>query len=138
MTYLESGQLPVVGTKHSQLIEITENSIQMYVALCGDDAPVHVDSEFARSKGFESPICHGMLLGSFVSTALGTRLPGKHSVLKTINLNFRNAVTYPCTVQLHVQVAKVFESVGMVRLAIEILSEAGVTLANGSAECIVQ
>ena len=138
MTSPASGYLPEVGSQFREIVRISEDLVRSYIAVCGDDAPVHLDAEFARTKGFDGPICHGMLLGSFVSTVLGTRLPGRHSVIKTIARKFRNAVTYPCTVQFEIQVVKVFESVGMVRLEIVILSEHGVLLGDGTAECIVK
>ena len=38
--------------------------------------PVHLNQEFASDTMFEGRIAHGMLTASFISTVLGTKLPG--------------------------------------------------------------
>jgi 3-hydroxybutyryl-CoA dehydratase len=53
---------------------ITEADILMFSGVSGDTNPVHLDEEFAGSTMFEGRIAHGILVGSLISTVLGTRL----------------------------------------------------------------
>ena len=55
---------------------ITEADITMFAGVSGDTNPVHLDEEFASATMFKSRIAHGMLSASFISTVVGTKLPG--------------------------------------------------------------
>jgi len=56
---------------------ITEDDVKAYVKLTGDDNPLHVDEDFASKTRFGKRIVHGMLSAAFISTLIGTKLPGK-------------------------------------------------------------
>ncbi len=55
---------------------VTEADIVLYAGISGDTNPVHLDQEFAQGTMFKGRIAHGMLTASFISTVLGTKLPG--------------------------------------------------------------
>lgn len=138
MNSLEQVVMPRVGDHFRHEVLISSDMVQAFVKLSGDDSPIHVDEAFAQARGYEGPICHGILLTAFVSRILGTWLPGKESILKSIQMEFRNPAKYPCTVQVEVRVTKVFQSVGMIRLAIEISHQQDEIIARGLAECVVR
>jgi acyl dehydratase len=55
---------------------ISAEEIERFASLSGDFNPLHVDADFARQTQFARPVAHGMLLGCYVSTLIGMRLPG--------------------------------------------------------------
>ena len=55
---------------------ITEGDVQAFANLTGDFNPLHTDSEFAKTTMFQKQVVHGMLSASFISTIIGTSLPG--------------------------------------------------------------
>jgi 3-hydroxybutyryl-CoA dehydratase len=55
---------------------VTDADIVMFAGISGDTNPVHLDALFADQTAFKGRIAHGMLSASFISTVLGTRLPG--------------------------------------------------------------
>jgi acyl dehydratase len=55
---------------------ITETDVYMFAGVTGDFSRVHVDAEFAKSMRFGRPIAHGLIASSFLSTIMGTELPG--------------------------------------------------------------
>ena len=67
---LEVGQQAVLE-KH-----VRAEDVDRFAALSGDDNPLHMDDAFARQTHFGKRVVHGMLLGSYVSTLIGTQLPG--------------------------------------------------------------
>jgi len=71
---------------------ITKEDVDLFIQLTGDDNPVHTDTKAAQSVGFQSPIVHGMLCASFISTLIGTKLPGHGSVWLSQNLSFNEPV----------------------------------------------
>ncbi len=81
-----------VGMEASHAKLISEDDIQSFAELSGDDNPVHMCSEYASGTVFKERIAHGILTASLVSTVLGTKLPGPGSIYISQSLNFRAPV----------------------------------------------
>jgi 3-hydroxybutyryl-CoA dehydratase len=71
---------------------ITEADIQTFAGVSGDTNPLHLHDEFAKTTMFKGRIAHGMLSASFISTVVGTKLPGPGAVYVSQTLNFRAPV----------------------------------------------
>jgi 3-oxoacyl-[acyl-carrier protein] reductase len=93
-----------VGDTESIVKEITEADVRRFVELSGDDNPLHVDREYARSTPFKDIVVHGMIGASLVSTVIGTRLPGEGALWMSQNFDFAlpvrlgDVLTVSCTV----------------------------------------
>ncbi len=86
---------------------ITDADIVMFAGISGDTNPVHLDAQFADQTAFKGRIAHGMLSASFISTVLGTRLPGPGCIYLSQNLRFRAPVKAGETVTARVTVKDV-------------------------------
>ncbi len=86
---------------------VTEADIVMFAGISGDTNPVHLDAHFAKQTIFKGRIAHGMLSASFISTVLGTRLPGPGCIYLSQNLKFRAPVKAGDTVTARVTVKDV-------------------------------
>ncbi|MEK9662286.1 MAG: MaoC family dehydratase [Alphaproteobacteria bacterium] len=64
----------------------------MFAGISGDTNPMHLNEEYASKTMFEGTIAHGMLSASFISTVVGTRLPGPGCIYVSQNLKFRAPV----------------------------------------------
>ena len=60
-----------------------------------------------RTTQFKGRIAHGILTASFISTVLGTRLPGPGCIYLSQNLKFKAPVRIGDTVQARVTVTEV-------------------------------
>ena len=67
---------------------ITESDVQAFAKLTGDFNPLHTDPEFAKSTVFQKQVVHGMLSASFISTVIGTSLPGSGALWMSQTLEF--------------------------------------------------
>ena len=67
---------------------VTEADIVAFAGVSGDTNPIHLHDGFARTTRFGQRIAHGMLSGSFISTVIGTKLPGPGAVYISQTLNF--------------------------------------------------
>jgi len=81
-----------VGMEASYVKNITAEDIDAFAVLSGDDNPIHLDEDFASRSIFKKRIAHGILTASFISTVLGTRLPGPGCIYVSQSLNFRAPV----------------------------------------------
>ena len=72
-------------TKHFR-IKVTESMVEEFANLTGDYSSIHTDENYARTTTFGQRICHGMLVGSFLSRLIGMHLPGKNGLLLSYSL----------------------------------------------------
>lgn len=83
---------------------ITDADIITFAGISGDTNPVHLNHEFASETIFEGRIAHGMLTASFLSTVIGTKMPGPGCIYVSQNLRFKapvrsgDTVVAKCTV----------------------------------------
>ena len=59
---------------------------------------MHTNEEFAQGTPFKGRIAHGMLSAGFISTILGTRLPGEGTIYLGQTLKFKAPVRIGDTV----------------------------------------
>ena len=71
---------------------VTESDILVFAGVSGDTNPVHLNHEFASETMFEGRIAHGLLTASFISTVIGTKLPGPGCIYVGQSLKFKGPV----------------------------------------------
>jgi 3-hydroxybutyryl-CoA dehydratase len=87
-----------VGQSATYERTVTEEDIVKFAEVSGDDNPVHLDEEFAAKTLFKGRIAHGMLGAGFISTTVGTKLPGYGCIYISQSLKFRAPVRIGDTV----------------------------------------
>ena len=93
-----------VGMDDAYAKTITDADVITFAGISGDTNPVHLNHEFASETLFEGQVAHGMLTASFISTVIGTKLPGPGCIYVSQNLRFKapvkvgDTVTATCTV----------------------------------------
>ena len=86
---------------------VTDADIVLFAGISGDTNPMHLDADFAEQTAFKGRIAHGMLSASFISTVLGTRLPGPGCIYLDQTLRFRAPVKTGDTVTARVTITHV-------------------------------
>ena len=71
---------------------VTDADVVLFAGISGDVNPVHLNQEFADRTMFRGRIAHGMLTASFISTVIGTKLPGPGCIYVSQNLKFKAPV----------------------------------------------
>ena len=81
-----------VGMTASFSKTITDADLVLFVGVSGDTNPVHLDEDYASGTMFKGRVAHGALTASFISTVLGTKLPGPGSIYVAQTLKFKAPV----------------------------------------------
>lgn len=77
-----------VGLSHGFDAVVTNEMMLGFLAQTGDVNPLHVDTDYARSRGFEDRVVYGLLTSSFYSTLIGVYLPGRNALLQGLNITY--------------------------------------------------
>ena len=77
-----------VGQKASLTKTITEKDLSHFIAITGDENPLHIDESFAEQTFFRQRIAHGMLSASLFSALVGMHIPGIGAIYKSQTLEF--------------------------------------------------
>jgi 3-oxoacyl-[acyl-carrier protein] reductase len=112
---------------------ITEQDIERFVSLTGDDNRLHVDAEFARTTSFKGRVVHGMLGAAFISTVIGTKLPGDGALWYSQNLEFLHPVRIGDELRVRVEVVKKIDRTRSIELRTEIFNQRGEKVTAGTA-----
>ncbi len=81
-----------VGQSAELIRTVREEDLTAFAAVTGDDNPVHIDEDFARTTSFGGRIAHGMLSAGYISAVIGTKLPGSGAIYLEQTLRFRRPV----------------------------------------------
>ncbi len=93
-----------VGMSAAYSKTVTEADIAAFAEVSGDNNPLHLDEVFAKTTRFKGRIAHGMLSAGFISTILGTQLPGPGSVYMSQTLRFTAPVRIGDTVTARAEI----------------------------------
>ena len=89
-----------IGQKKSFEVVVTESMVDDFAKLSGDNNPLHMDENYAKSNNFKGRVCHGMLLASFFSRLAGMYIPGKNALYFSQSLKFQ----HPCFVNDRIEI----------------------------------
>tara|TARA_B100001179_G_scaffold143637_1_gene103829 strand:+ start:69 stop:494 length:426 start_codon:yes stop_codon:yes gene_type:complete len=93
-----------IGQKQSFEVVITESMVDDFAKLSGDNNPLHMDENYAKSNNFRGRVCHGMLLASFFSRLAGMYIPGKNALYFSQSLKFQHPCFVNDTIEIHGEV----------------------------------
>jgi 3-hydroxybutyryl-CoA dehydratase len=127
-----------VGQKEHRTSRITIEDVDAFAALSGDISPVHMSEDFAKKRGLEGRIAHGLLLGAHVSALIGNQLPGRSGILQTFDLQFRYPLVPPETIEITGEVTNISLGTGQITLSVEVRNTAGKLIANCEAKSLIQ
>ena len=112
---------------------ITESDIYLYAGISGDFNPAHVNEEYAKGTFFKTRIAHGMLSASFISTVIGTLLPGPGSIYMRQEVDFLAPVKVGDTITAIAEVAEIIAEKKRVRLKTYCINQEGTKVIDGQA-----
>lgn len=123
-----------IGQQAEVTHTITEKDIEKFVALTGDDNKLHIDKEFASQTSFKKPVAHGMLGASFISTVIGTKIPGDGALWFAQNLEFLLPVRVGDTLTVKAEVTKKVDRQLVVELKTDVYNQYKQKVIAGSAK----
>ena len=104
--------------EQSQHIEcqykVTEDIYKAFQVVSGDMNPLHVDKEFAQSKGMQDKVMYGNILNAFISHFVGMCLPSSDVMILAQDINYHLPVYMNDELLLDVKIEDASDSVRVV------------------------
>ena len=66
---------------------VTEDMVNIFANISGDNNPIHLDLEYASNTIFKEKIAHGILISGFISALIANEIPGNGSIYLKQNLD---------------------------------------------------
>ena len=123
-----------VGLTAEIVHRITDEDVKSFIQLTGDDNKLHSDNEFAAGTEFKKPVVHGMLGASFISTVIGTKLPGDGALWLSQNLEFLLPVRVGDMLTIRAVVLKKEVKSGIIELQTDIFNQHRQKVTHGTAK----
>ena len=124
------------GMSHAYGRTVTDADVVLFSGISGDMNPIHMNHEFASETVFEGRIVHGMLTASFISTVIGTKLPGPGCIYVNQSLRFKAPVKAGDTVTARATITKLVPDRQFVELE-TVCSVGGTVVIQGVATVMV-
>lgn len=81
-----------IGHKEDFTTQVPKKYQDAFRSFTKDINPLHLDSNFAREKGYKDCVVFGMLTASYYSTLVGVYLPGEKSLIHSVEIKFLKPV----------------------------------------------
>lgn len=123
-----------IGDKAEIRHLVTITDIEKFIDLTGDDNKLHHDVEYAEKTSFKKPVAHGMLGASFISTIIGTKLPGDGALWFSQTLEFILPVRVGDELTIKAEVTKKIDKMKAIELKTEIFNQDKQKVTTGIAQ----
>lgn len=120
-----------IGDTSKLIKKIEEEDIKKFVDLTGDNNPLHIDKEYAEKTSFKDIVVHGMLSASFISTIIGTQLPGEGALWISQTLDFLLPVRLGDEITVLAKVLSKNDKERVLELETQVLNQHGQVVLNG-------
>lgn len=120
-----------IGHKESFTVTVSEKDQDAFRDITGDVNPLHMDSEYAKEKGYKGRVVFGMLTNAYLSTLAGVYLPGKRSLIQSVSMKLRKPVYEGDTLTIEGTVAEKHDVYRLLIIKVEIRNQDNEKVAKG-------
>ena len=126
-----------VGETASVTKTVIEADIVNFAGIIGDFNPVHLNAEYAKDTMFGERIAHGMLTASFISTVIGTCLPGINALYLSQEIKFVKPVRIGDTITAFGEVIEKQDAKQRMTIKTVVTNQRGEVVVDGKAVVMV-
>jgi acyl dehydratase len=115
---------------------VTNEMMNNFSNISGDYNPLHKNTEYAISKGFDGSLVYGGILISQISKIIGMHMPGNNSLWNGLSVNFLNPLMVDQKATIDATVVHISKATSSFKLNIRILYDEIIVL-KGSADITI-
>ncbi len=112
---------------------ITEEMINGYAEVIGDNNPIHLDEDYAKKSIFKTRIAHGILQACILSSILGIEFPGIGTIYLSQTLKFIKPVFIGDIITFRLKVLEINKDMNRLHLETTCSNQKDMTVMTGEA-----
>lgn len=120
-----------LGLTEQFSMTVTEEKMNLFYQLTGDNSPIHMDDSFAKQRGHKSRVVYGMLGASLFSTLAGVHLPGEACLLHGVDVKFAKPIYIGDTLTVTGKVHEINETFKTITIKAVITNQDGERVTRG-------
>jgi 3-oxoacyl-[acyl-carrier protein] reductase len=120
-----------VGERAALKRRFTAEAVAAFANLSGDSNPLHVDEAFANRTRFKRRVAHGMLSAAYVSSLIGTQLPGAGALWFQQEFNFPSPIFIGDEVEFVVRIEHISEATRTLMISVQATNQHGNVVMKG-------
>lgn len=120
-----------VGKKESFQVKIIKEMLDSFKEITGDVNPLHCDESFAKEEGYDGRVAYGMLTASFLSTLAGVYLPGRYSLIQSVEIKFAKPVYIGDELTVTGEITEMNDTYGLIFLKVTVSDASGKKVCRG-------
>lgn len=117
-----------VGETYSFTRSISQEDVDAFARVTGDDNPIHIDEAYAAQSRFGQRVVHGVLLLGIISKVLGRDFPGHGSIAVALSARFLRPVPVGSEVTVEVKITEKIDQRKHVKAKVYIYREGKMVL----------
>lgn len=106
-------------------VHLTEELVNNFCSLSGDENPLHMDETYAKQTSFEGRVVHGQLGVCYFSQLIGMHLPGQYALYLSQSTFFRAPMRIGMEVIVRGEVLQKSEAMRTLVIKTQILEKTG-------------
>lgn len=114
---------------------IDNNKMETFQQISGDNHPLHLNDDFAKSRGFAKRVVYGVLLASQVSRLIGEEAKDKNLMLTGFEINYHNPAYIGDQLKFEAKLISKIDSVQMLEYKFRV-TNGDITLCGGLAKAV--
>lgn len=129
-----------IGMKESFTSPITIEMEERFREISGDMNPLHWDDAYAGEIGdgrFKGHVAFGMLTASLYSTIAGVYMPGKYSLIHSMEIKFQKPVYAGDVLTVTAVVTDKQDGLNLIGLKVKILNQDSVCVSKANMKVLV-
>lgn len=124
-----------VGQKAVRTMTVTEEHVQMYANITGDQNPLHFDESFVKKTNFKRLVAQGGITTGLLHALVAMDMPGPGTVFLNQHWQFTEPVFIGDTITAEAEVVSIHDTKPVCQLAVRIVRDDGETVLKGEAWC---
>jgi 3-oxoacyl-[acyl-carrier protein] reductase len=123
-----------VGDIYRTVLIVDSALVQKFAEISGDENPIHMDTEAAKSYGYPRQVAHGAMMVAAISKLIGMEIPGPGAVWMNQSIEWIAPVFVGDRIEFTACVATVSEGAGILRLDLEARNQKDELTMRGNAQ----
>ena len=126
-----------IGHKEEFTMSITADMEDSFREITKDVNPLHQDDVFAREMGQKSHVAFGMLTASLLSTLAGVYIPGKYSLIHSVEIGFVKPVFVGDELTVTGTVSDKVDTLKLIHLKVRMKNQKGQVVCKAKMKIVV-